>query len=175
MAQVLFKNVNVFDGTTPHLLTGHHVLVEDGLIREVSATPIAGTAETVVDAGGRTLMPGLIDLHVHIWAADLNLSKLVQMPSEFIALFAAGIAAPIPRPVIPVAIESHPNGPMPRGAMKVSALPTTINAKPTAIGIRKPVRRNRNDVTPAIAIVPTARAVRTVPAWTGCRWNRSSA
>ena len=39
---------------------------------------------------GRTLMPGLIDLHVHIWAADMNLTALTQLPTEYIALFAAG-------------------------------------------------------------------------------------
>lgn len=90
MTRVLFKNANVFDGTSPHLLEGHHVLVEDGLIREVSADPIAGDADTVVDVAGRTLMPGLIDLHVHIWAADMNLTALPQYPSEYLALFAAG-------------------------------------------------------------------------------------
>ena len=35
-------------------------------------------------------MPGLIDLHVHIWAADMNLTALSQLPTEYLALFAAG-------------------------------------------------------------------------------------
>ncbi len=90
MTRILFKNARVFDGTTPYLHENHHVLVEDGLIRELSPHPIAGEADTVVDVAGRTLMPGLIDLHVHIWAADMNLTTLSQLPTEYIALFAAG-------------------------------------------------------------------------------------
>jgi imidazolonepropionase-like amidohydrolase len=90
MTRILFKNANVFDGTTPHLLEGHHVVVEDGLVRELSSHPIDGDADTVVNVAGRTLMPGLIDLHVHIWAADMNLTTLSELPTEYIALFAAG-------------------------------------------------------------------------------------
>ncbi len=90
MTRILFKNANVFDGITPHLLPGHDVLVEDGLIREVSATAITSAAETVVDVAGRTLMPGLIDLHVHIWAVDMNVTTITHLPTEYIALFAAG-------------------------------------------------------------------------------------
>src|SRR6478609_3443726 len=65
-------------------------MVENGLIRELSPHPIAGQADTVVNVAGRTLMPGLIDLHVHIWAADMNLTALSQLPTEYLALFAAG-------------------------------------------------------------------------------------
>jgi len=90
MGSVRFENARLFDGRTPHLLEGHHVLVEDGTIREVSDRPMAGNADTVVDVGGRVLMPGLIDLHVHICAAEVNPARRVLLPSEYIALFAAG-------------------------------------------------------------------------------------
>ncbi len=52
MARTLFKNANVFDGKTPHLLEHHDVLVEDGRISQVSAVPWSGPAETVVDVAG---------------------------------------------------------------------------------------------------------------------------
>lgn len=90
MGSVLFKNAHVFDGTTPHRLEGHQVYVEDGAIREVSARPVRTPADDVVDVAGRTLMPGLIDLHVHVWAVELNISRVAQLPSEYLALFAAG-------------------------------------------------------------------------------------
>ena len=32
----------------------------------------------------------LIDLHVHIWCADLNVSRLGDLPPEYLSLFAAG-------------------------------------------------------------------------------------
>jgi len=90
MGAVKFENARLFDGKTPHLLEARHVLVENGLIKEVSDRPISVQTDTVVDVAGRVLMPGLIDLHVHIWAADVNPVRRVQLPTEYIALFAAG-------------------------------------------------------------------------------------
>jgi imidazolonepropionase-like amidohydrolase len=64
--QVLFKNVNIFNGTDDRLYENQQVLVEGNKIKEISAGEIeAGSQATVVDGGGRTLMPGLIDMHVH--------------------------------------------------------------------------------------------------------------
>ncbi len=90
MATILFKNARIFDGRTPHLLEGREVLVEGGLIKEVREGASAVPADEVIDAGGRTLMPGLIDLHVHIWAAELNVPRMRELPAEYLALFAAG-------------------------------------------------------------------------------------
>ncbi|MFB3061280.1 MAG: amidohydrolase family protein, partial [Candidatus Binatia bacterium] len=63
--QILFTNVNIFDGISDSLTSGN-VLVKDNLISEISTERIAGTPDMlVIDGGGRTLMPGLIDSHVH--------------------------------------------------------------------------------------------------------------
>jgi len=86
--QTLFRNALIFDGVSRDLREGH-VLVEDGVIAEVSEQPIKVDADRVVEADGRTLMPGLIDLHVHIWAADMNVARLSQMPTEYYSLYAA--------------------------------------------------------------------------------------
>ena len=72
MGSVLFKNANVFDGKTEYLLGGYAVYVEDGHIREVSDKPIRTTADIAIDVDGRTLMPGMIDLHTHAYASDVN-------------------------------------------------------------------------------------------------------
>lgn len=88
MKTTLFRNARIFDGHRQELFGGE-VLVEGEEIREVGTSPIKVKADEVVDCGGRTLMPGLIDLHVHIWAADMNVVKLASLPSEYIALFAA--------------------------------------------------------------------------------------
>jgi len=69
--QVLFRNVNIFDGKGSKLLMGRDVLVDGNLISTISDEPLAviqSTNMTVIDGGGRTLMPGLIDLHVHLIA-----------------------------------------------------------------------------------------------------------
>lgn len=88
MASTLFSNANVFDGTTPHLREGCSVLVEDQVIREVSERPISAQNARVLDVGRRTLMPGLIDLHTHIWWSELDAVKTVRQRSEYIACFA---------------------------------------------------------------------------------------
>ncbi|MDJ0992208.1 MAG: amidohydrolase family protein [Dinoroseobacter sp.] len=64
--QTLFTNVNVFDGESPALLQDAQVLVEGNLIKTVSTDTIDAPAATVIDGGGRTLMPGLIESHVHL-------------------------------------------------------------------------------------------------------------
>lgn len=65
-SRVLFTNVNVWDGTSDGLKQGMNVLVEGNLIKQVSAKPISASGATVIDGGGRTLMPGLIDMHSHL-------------------------------------------------------------------------------------------------------------
>ncbi len=64
--QILIKNVNIFDGKTNKLAKGMNVLVVDNLIETISngEMEIDGSA-TVIEGGGRTLMPGMIDGHVH--------------------------------------------------------------------------------------------------------------
>ncbi|BBX19615.1 amidohydrolase [Mycolicibacterium duvalii] len=64
--RLLIKNVRIFDGRTPRLTDGH-VLVEGRTIAAVEPSPIAeAPGTTVIDGGGRTLMPGMSDAHVHL-------------------------------------------------------------------------------------------------------------
>ena len=64
--QTLFTNVNVFDGVNEARIENASVLVEGNLIKTVSTDAIDAPDATVIDGGGRTLMPGLIDAHVHM-------------------------------------------------------------------------------------------------------------
>lgn len=76
MTPVLFKNARVFDGISEKCPEGMYILVESGLIREVSERPIKLTAEAqTIDVAGRTLMPGLIDAHIHAYFSDVNWQK----------------------------------------------------------------------------------------------------
>ena len=63
--QVLFTNVNIFDGFNDKLAMGMSVLVEDNHIKEVGKS-ITANGAIVIDGGGRTMTPGLIDMHSHI-------------------------------------------------------------------------------------------------------------
>ena len=68
--QVLFKNVNIFDGLMDGLQLRQNVLVQGSKIKTISEAPIeAGTEVLVIEGGGRTLMPGMIDCHCHITLA----------------------------------------------------------------------------------------------------------
>ena len=64
--QILIKNVNIFDGKSEQLSLGHDVLVEDNLIKQIGKGLKADKDASVIDGAGRTLMPGLIDMHTHL-------------------------------------------------------------------------------------------------------------
>jgi imidazolonepropionase-like amidohydrolase len=89
MTHYLFRNVQLLDPTKDRLLGGHEVLVEDDLIREVADRPIQAGGATVVDGGGRTLMPGLIDCHVHVYLSEVNLRNLENVPLTLMTARAA--------------------------------------------------------------------------------------
>ncbi len=89
MSTILFANARILDGTQDHAVEGH-VLVEDGLIKEVSDKPIASAARSI-DLRGRTLMPGLIDAHVHVIATEVNLARHALLPDALVAFRSAKI------------------------------------------------------------------------------------
>ena len=63
--QILFENVNVFNGFDDKLDKNMSVLVEANYIKEVG-TKISAPGAFVVDGEGRTMTPGLIDMHQHV-------------------------------------------------------------------------------------------------------------
>jgi imidazolonepropionase-like amidohydrolase len=81
--QLLFRNARIFDGTSAECAEGMSVLVADGLIREISAQPLAAPSAQVIDVGGRTLMPGLIDAHVHAFASDVVVQKVEALGEAY--------------------------------------------------------------------------------------------
>ena len=82
-SQILFANVNVFDGMSEQLIENAKVLVEENLIKSVSSQAIDVNGAEVIDGGGRTLMPGLIDAHVHLmW--NVPLAALFTTPPDYL-------------------------------------------------------------------------------------------
>jgi imidazolonepropionase-like amidohydrolase len=80
MPQIHFKNLNLLDPRWNEARGGYEVLVEGDLIKEVSSKPIKTAKAQVVDCGKRTLMPGLIDCHVHVFLVEVNFRLLESMP-----------------------------------------------------------------------------------------------
>jgi len=83
-ARTLFTNVNVFDGANEQLIENANVLVEGNLIKQVSTSTISAPGATVIDGGGRTLMPGLIDSHVHL-TITMSIDRLMSEPADYVA------------------------------------------------------------------------------------------
>jgi len=66
VAVTLFQNVRIFDGKTGTLSAPKNVLVRGNRIERVATDQITiDPASRLVEGGGRTLMPGLIDMHWH--------------------------------------------------------------------------------------------------------------
>lgn len=81
----LITNVNVFDGKSEKLIQNARVLVEGNLIKDVfkagSTGIVTSGVNKVIDGGGRILIPGLTDSHVHIVWND-NIEDLIYSAPE---------------------------------------------------------------------------------------------
>jgi imidazolonepropionase-like amidohydrolase len=89
---VLFNNVRVFDGNGTALSTPTNVLVRGNRIERISAAPIAidrSANTTVVSGNGRTLMPGLIDMHSHIMWESIPQAQMAVSDFACLNLMAA--------------------------------------------------------------------------------------
>jgi imidazolonepropionase-like amidohydrolase len=75
-----FRNFEMLDPEAGELRDGHELIVEGDTIREVSAKPIKLASAGVIDCGGRTLMPGLIDSHVHVTLSEVMIRNLENVP-----------------------------------------------------------------------------------------------
>ena len=84
MSAILFRNARILDVNAGSVLHEHDVLVADGRIREISESPIKTSASMVLDAGGKVIMPGLCDAHVHTISATNSFPEL-QTWSPFYA------------------------------------------------------------------------------------------
>ena len=78
MPATLFQNVRVFDGNGSAPAGRSDVVVRGNIIERIATTPIAPEAGmAVIDGGGRTLMPGLIDMHWHMMLVRPTLAALL--------------------------------------------------------------------------------------------------
>lgn len=68
--QILIRNCNVFDGVNEKLLENVDVTVEGNLIKEIGKNLNQSAEAKVIDAKGKTLIPGLIDAHWHTYYAN---------------------------------------------------------------------------------------------------------
>jgi imidazolonepropionase-like amidohydrolase len=79
MSIKILKNCRIFDGRNEALLEGGSIVVEKDVIREVSSREANISGATSIDVGGRFVMPGLIDVHFHVYSISLNMYLLDNM------------------------------------------------------------------------------------------------
>jgi imidazolonepropionase-like amidohydrolase len=92
---VLFDNVRVFDGKSSSLTAPTNVLVVGNKIAKISTSPIPtnrSAATTIIEGGGRTLMPGLIDAHTHILMESIPMSVAMTADIGYVNLVGAKTA-----------------------------------------------------------------------------------
>jgi len=90
--EILFRNVRIFDAPRLTLTEPTSVLVRGNKIAIIgSAATSAGG--TIIDGGGRTLMPGLIDAHTHIMFNSLSQAALLTADVGFVNIVAAKAAS----------------------------------------------------------------------------------
>ena len=86
----LFQNVRIFDGRSSALSAPSNVLIKGGTIERISVSPIAVDANVrTIAAGGRVLMPGLIDAHWHAIMAATPQMVLMTADPNYLQLLAA--------------------------------------------------------------------------------------
>src|SRR3984957_10931463 len=85
MTSYLFTGGKFFAPRKDASLEGTQVLVEENLVKEVSDRPIANSTAQRVDIGHRTLMPGLIDAHIHVCLTEVNLKLMADLPLTLMA------------------------------------------------------------------------------------------
>jgi imidazolonepropionase-like amidohydrolase len=82
-------NARVFDGWSEQCAEGQEIFVEGGSIREISTKAPRPADLRVIDLGGRTVMPGLIDAHIHAYASDVDVRKVEAAGETYRAAHAA--------------------------------------------------------------------------------------
>jgi imidazolonepropionase-like amidohydrolase len=86
----LFKNLNLLDPNWKEARGGYEVLVEGDTIKDVSPKPIKASKATVINCGKRTLMPGLIDCHVHTHHSEVYINRMEAVPLTLMMARSAG-------------------------------------------------------------------------------------
>lgn len=91
MAMTVIQGGNVLDLVQGVLLEHHHVVIEDERIVEVTDRAVDYPNARVIDARGKTVMPGFIDCHVHVLASNANLGTNAGQPNILAAIRALPI------------------------------------------------------------------------------------
>lgn len=88
MTLTVIANCRLLEPRIGEFLEPRFLAIEDGRVCEISDRPIKLGAEVQIDAGGRRVLPGLIDAHFHAYGADFDVRKLDATPRSLLAQYA---------------------------------------------------------------------------------------
>lgn len=91
----LITGARIFDGVGPDLIEGQDVLVQDGMIAAIGTGLDAPEGATVIDAEGRVMTPGFIDMHYHLSLCTVPVADMAGSYApdlDYIGIKAAGAA-----------------------------------------------------------------------------------
>lgn len=91
MTRLLITGVTVCDVEAATLVPDRNLLLTDGRIERVGGPEVTDDAAETLDLRGRTLVPGLIDAHVHVTAANADLGSVAGWSPSYVTAHAAGI------------------------------------------------------------------------------------
>lgn len=92
MSSLIIKNASILDSAKGGGSDPSDIFVVDDVIEKIAPTGTASTdSASVIDAGGRFALPGLIDCHAHPFLADTNIGRLKDVPPTLMAARASNI------------------------------------------------------------------------------------
>jgi len=89
----VIRNGIVIDGTGKRTLRGYDILIEDGVIKQIGVGLKVARGVNVIDATGKTVIPGLIDMHGHMYAmghTQLDAYPVLYMAGGVTTVFSPG-------------------------------------------------------------------------------------
>ncbi len=91
MSQQILRNARIFDSVAGVVGAPSTVIITDGQIKSVVAGDVVPAAAPSLDLGGRIVLPGFIDCHVHVTAVHHDVWALSMQPPSYITAQATHI------------------------------------------------------------------------------------
>ena len=116
-SDTLITGARIFNGFDPDLIEGQDVLVRDGMIAEIGPGLTASEGTKVINAAGRTMIPGLTDVHWHMTMAEVPQTTILT-----------GDVYEIAARAVPTMDRPMPASPQKTSSMKIG-MPRPVGSK----------------------------------------------
>jgi imidazolonepropionase-like amidohydrolase len=91
ITRYLFRNANILDAERGEYVPDRSILLEGDRILEIGGADVQDSDAHSLDLHGMTLMPGLIDAHVHVIAITADLTALTEWSPSYVTARAARV------------------------------------------------------------------------------------